>query len=43
MSPRDPLVFIGMPALLLAIALAAAAIPALRAARVRPTLAIREE
>ncbi|MBW3554451.1 MAG: ABC transporter permease [Gemmatimonadetes bacterium] len=42
-SPRDPVVFIGMPALLLAIALAAAAIPALRAARVRPTLAIREE
>lgn len=42
-SARDPAVFLGMPALLVAIALAAAAIPALRAARVRPTLAIRDE
>lgn len=39
-SPREPVVFLGMPALLLAIAMAAAA---LRAARVRPTLAMREE
>lgn len=42
-SPRDPLVFLGMPALLLLIAMAAAALPALRAGRVRPTLAVRDD
>lgn len=42
-SPRDPAVFLGMPLLLVGIALLAAVIPAIRAARVRPALAVRDE
>jgi hypothetical protein len=42
-SPRDPLVMGSVAVLLLAIALAAAALPAWRAAQVLPTEALREE
>ncbi len=42
-SPRDPLVLGAVAGLLLAIALAASAMPALRAARVDPNLALRDE
>ena len=42
-TPWDPWVFVGMPALLLAITVAAAAVPARRAARVEAGLAVREE
>jgi putative ABC transport system permease protein len=42
--PRlDPLVFVGVPVLLLLIAAAASAVPALRAIRVDPAVALREE
>ena len=40
-SPHDPLVFGGVTAALLAVAAAASAIPALRAAKVDPTVALR--
>jgi putative ABC transport system permease protein len=42
-SPRDPLVFGGVAAALLAVAVVASAIPAVRAARVDPTIALRVE
>jgi putative ABC transport system permease protein len=42
-SPRDPVVFGGVAALLVAIALVASAIPAVRAARVDPVTALRAD
>ena len=42
-KPRDVGVFAGVPLLLAAVALAAAAVPAFRASRVSPTVALREE
>jgi ABC-type antimicrobial peptide transport system permease subunit len=42
-SPRDPLVLGGVAALLLVVAVAASAVPALRAARVDPNSALRDE
>jgi predicted permease len=42
-SPRDPVVLAAVAALILTIGLLAAAMPAVRAARVQPTEALREE
>jgi len=42
-SPLDPLTFTGVVALMLLAVVAAAAIPALRAARIQPASAIRYE
>lgn len=42
-SPTDPLTFTAVAALLCAVALLASVIPALRAARIEPTRALREE
>jgi ABC-type antimicrobial peptide transport system permease subunit len=42
-SPRDPLVFGGVAAVLVGIALVASAIPAVRAARVDPVTALRAD
>jgi predicted permease len=42
-SPTDPLVFIGAPLLLAAVAIAAALVPAWRAIRIEPMTALRHE
>ena len=42
-KPSDPLTFIAVPAILLVVALVAACIPALRASRVDPLVALRHE
>ena len=42
-SARDPLVFVAVPAALLAAAACASAAPAIRAARVDPVIALRAE
>jgi len=42
-SPVDPLTFVLIPSILLAVSLAAAALPARRASRVEPVIVLREE
>ncbi len=42
-TPWDPLTFAAVAALLVAVALAACAVPALRAVRIDPTIALRQE
>jgi putative ABC transport system permease protein len=42
-SPRDPLVLLGAPMLLAAVAIGACLIPALRAAGIDPTVGLRTE
>jgi predicted permease len=42
-SPHDPLILIGVPALLAAVMMAACWLPARRASRVDPTLALRQD
>ena len=42
-SAMDPLTFVGIPALLIAVSLLALLIPANRAARITPVTALREE
>jgi ABC-type antimicrobial peptide transport system permease subunit len=40
-EPRDPAVFVAVPAVLIAVGLAAVCVPAIRASRVDPTVALR--
>jgi putative ABC transport system permease protein len=42
-GPRDPLVLLAAPILLAAVAIGACVIPALRAARIDPTVGLRTE
>lgn len=42
-SPSDPITFAGVAALLVAVAVAASALPAWRASRVDPMIAVRDE
>ncbi len=42
LSPTDPVTFAGIGALLMAVALVAAAVPAIRATRTNPVEALRE-
>lgn len=42
-EPRDPLVYVGVAALVTAVGVGAAAVPALRAARLDPVQALRSE
>jgi ABC-type antimicrobial peptide transport system permease subunit len=42
-SPRDPLIFVAVPAVLLVVAALASMAPAIRAARVDPAVALRTE
>ena len=42
-TPRDPVTLVAAPALLVAIAILASVVPALRAARVDPMIALRAE
>jgi len=42
-GPGRPLVLVGVAALMLAVALAAGAVPAWRAARIDPSIALRED
>jgi ABC-type lipoprotein release transport system permease subunit len=42
-SERDPLIFVGVPALLVAAAALASTAPAIRAARVDPVIALRTD
>ena len=42
-APRDPLIFVTVPAALLAVAALACAVPAIRASRVEPSVALRVE